>query len=209
MGMTIRFQRLGCSIAPFGAIVGQVNQIDCVATWPNWATAGPWFTAAARGTNWQVPPPVGSAERAFGDYTLAAGRTCTLMPGRWPRRSRRVDSSGYGTGKGLCNENIRRNCSIRLSPGWRCGFGQRCASACLALSAARPCARYNWRFVAVRVQSAGRCEQKHYDRQLGHAEPACRSRWAVADCRPAPRRPHLGCDRGALGHHPRAGRPGG
>ena len=58
---------------PFGAIVGQVNQIDCVATWPNWATAGPWFTAARGEQTWQVPPPVGSAERAFGDYT----------PGRW------------------------------------------------------------------------------------------------------------------------------
>jgi hypothetical protein len=58
---------------PRGAIVGQVNQIDCVATWPNWATAEPWFTAARGEQTWQVPPPVGSAERAFGDYS----------PGRW------------------------------------------------------------------------------------------------------------------------------
>ena len=65
------FGLLDCS--PFGAIVGQVNQIDCVATWPNWATAGPWFTAARGEQTWQVPPPVGSAERAFGDYTPAAG----------------------------------------------------------------------------------------------------------------------------------------
>lgn len=61
---------------PRGAIVGRVNQVDCVPTWPAWATVEPWFTGARKGVGqhyYEVPPPADSNERAFGDYS----------PGRW------------------------------------------------------------------------------------------------------------------------------
>lgn len=67
---------LGTSALPRGAIVGSVEQIDCVPTWPPWATAEPWFVGARKGVGrhyYEVPPPADSNERAFGDYT----------PGRW------------------------------------------------------------------------------------------------------------------------------
>ena len=58
---------------PRGAIIGSVNQVDCVVTWPSWATVEPWFSGGRGGSQWLVPPPANSLERAFGDYT----------PGRW------------------------------------------------------------------------------------------------------------------------------
>lgn len=67
---------LGTPALPRGAILGSVELVDCVQTWPDWATVEPWFTGARKGVAqhyFEIPPPKGSNERAFGDYT----------PGRW------------------------------------------------------------------------------------------------------------------------------
>jgi len=60
---------------PFGAILGQVDLIDCVQTWPSWASVDPWFTGQRQGRQWHVPPP--GPERSFGDYT--PGRFAWLL----------------------------------------------------------------------------------------------------------------------------------
>lgn len=58
---------------PLGAIVATCELLDCVETWPRWATITPWLTASWNDITYHVPPGVGSYERAFGDYA----------PGRW------------------------------------------------------------------------------------------------------------------------------
>lgn len=51
---------------PLGALLGQVNLLDCVETWPSWASVEPWFTGEHQGRAWHVPPP--EPEQSFGDY---------------------------------------------------------------------------------------------------------------------------------------------
>ena len=65
---------------PFGAIVARCELVDCVLTWPSWATVEPWFVGARKGVgqhHYEVPPPANSNERAFGDYT--PGRYAWLL----------------------------------------------------------------------------------------------------------------------------------
>jgi activating signal cointegrator 1 len=62
---------------PFGAIVAVCDLVDCVLTWPSWASDEPWFTGQREGETWAVPPPAGSDERAFGDYS--PGRFAWLL----------------------------------------------------------------------------------------------------------------------------------
>lgn len=58
---------------PRGQLLARVNLLDCVQTWPSWATVEPWFVGEHDGQQWPVPPAAGSLERAVGDYA----------PGRW------------------------------------------------------------------------------------------------------------------------------
>lgn len=68
---------------PLGAIVAVCTLIDCVPTQhPNIASepGKPWFTAARKGIGqhyYEVPPPIDSAEYAFGDYS--PGRYAWLL----------------------------------------------------------------------------------------------------------------------------------
>ena len=65
---------------PRGAIVARCELVDCVPTWPSWATVEPWFVGARKGVGqhyYEVPPPADSNERAFGDYT--PGRYAWLL----------------------------------------------------------------------------------------------------------------------------------
>lgn len=84
---------------PRGKIVAVVELLDCVATWPSWASVEPWFTATHGDACWQVPPP--EPERSFGDYrpgryawllsdvrALPAPVPARGMPGLW-----RVDTA--------------------------------------------------------------------------------------------------------------------
>lgn len=56
---------------PLGAVVAVCDLVDCVATWPSWASIEPWITVASDSQQWVVPPPIDSDERAFGDYSPA------------------------------------------------------------------------------------------------------------------------------------------
>lgn len=70
-------------VLPLGAIVATCKLLDCVETWPSWATVEPWFTGARGGVGqhyYEVPPPADSPERAFGDYS--PGRWAWLLDGR-------------------------------------------------------------------------------------------------------------------------------
>lgn len=62
---------------PMGAIVATCELLDCVETWPRWATITPWLTASWNETTYHVPPGQGSYEAAFGDYT--PGRFAWLL----------------------------------------------------------------------------------------------------------------------------------
>jgi activating signal cointegrator 1 len=63
------------SALPRGAIVATCVLIDCVPTWPRWASVEPYFTATHGDNYWHVPPP--EPERSFGDYT--PGRFAWLL----------------------------------------------------------------------------------------------------------------------------------
>ena len=79
--------------------VGQVNQIDCVATRLNWATAELWFTAA-RGN--KLAGAAAGRQRRARVRRLQPGRWAHLYADarRWPRRSQRAVSSACGGGLG-------------------------------------------------------------------------------------------------------------
>jgi len=77
---------LGTPALPRGAIVATCELLDCVETWPKWATITPWLTASWNETTYHVPPGKGSHEHAFGDYT--PGRYAWLLGNVPPPASR-------------------------------------------------------------------------------------------------------------------------
>lgn len=62
---------------PLGKIVAVCELVDCVETWPIWATVEPWFQGRRDAEEWDVPPAKETNEYAFGDY--APGRFAWLL----------------------------------------------------------------------------------------------------------------------------------
>lgn len=60
---------------PRGFVIATCELVDCVPTWPDWATQEPYFTGQNGDSVWHVPPS--GNERAFGDYT--PGRFAWLL----------------------------------------------------------------------------------------------------------------------------------
>ena len=85
---------------PFGAIVGQVNQIDCVATWRT-------GQRPSRGLPPRAGNKLGRCRRRSAAPSARSATSAHLYAdaGRWPRRSQRAVSSACGGGLGAAGMN--------------------------------------------------------------------------------------------------------